>query len=97
MAQFLAAAMFLPHLGLALKNNPKYSPRVITIASTAEYIKSSNKGRFADACSKAASLYLTSMLATALKDAKIIVNCIAPDLFPIGANTKGNNNGERPD
>ncbi|KAF8465018.1 hypothetical protein BDZ91DRAFT_772282 [Kalaharituber pfeilii] len=81
-AQYLVAASFLPHLGLALKNTPKYSPSIINIASVAGVTKSPSHGQFAYNLSKAASLHLTRILAFTLTEAKIRVNCIAPGLFP---------------
>lgn len=81
-AQFLVAATFIPHLQTGLKNTPKYSPTIINIASISGATKSSSKGQFAYACSKAASLHLTNLLGTTLKQAKIRVNCIAPGIFP---------------
>lgn len=80
--QYFTAVAFLPLLHAGTANNPGHSASIINITSVSGVVKGSSSGQFAYACSKAASIHLTRLLATTFKDLKVRVNSIAPGLFP---------------
>lgn len=79
---FYSSMAFLPLLQKGREVTPGYTSSIVNVASISGVMKGSSMGQFAYACSKAADIHLTRMLANTLTNTKVRANCIAPGLFP---------------
>lgn len=79
---FYTSLAFLPLLEKGRNVTPGYTSSIVNVASISGVMKGTSMGQFAYACSKAASIHLTRMLASTLVETKIRCNCIAPGIFP---------------